>query len=206
MTETMHHPLIIYGCGGHARSVADVALHNAKSTILFVDPNAKPDEKSLTLDVLPSLPDHYPFDVIVGIGDNNKRALAFDMLRKLNINIITLLSKDAYIGKEVKLEEGIFVARAVHIGPKAHISANTLLNTHAIIEHDVTIGRHCHISVNATVAGFSYLDDYVMVGAGATIIDKIQVCANVVIGAGAVVTENITEPGTYVGVPARKVR
>ena len=46
------------------------------------------------------------------------------------------------------------------------------------------------------------LGDRVFVGANATIRNLVSVCSNVVIGAGAVVTKDITEPGTYVGVPA----
>ena len=42
-------------------------------------------------------------------------------------------------------------------------------------------------------------------GAGAVIADKIIVCSNSVIGAGAVVVSDITTSGTYVGVPAKRI-
>ena len=45
-----------------------------------------------------------------------------------------------------------------------------------------------------------------MCGAGSTIIDKVKICDYVVIGAGAVVTDDITKPGIYVGIPARKIK
>ena len=45
--------------------------------------------------------------------------------------------------------------------------------------------------------------EYVFCGAGCVVIDKINICDHVVIGAGAVVTEDITYPGTYVGIPAK---
>jgi UDP-N-acetylbacillosamine N-acetyltransferase len=41
---------------------------------------------------------------------------------------------------------------------------------------------------------------------GSVLIDKISVCDDVIIGAGSVVIKNITESGTYVGNPARKVK
>ena len=37
-------------------------------------------------------------------------------------------------------------------------------------------------------------------------IDKISVCDNVIIGAGAVVIEDIMEAGTYVGIPAKRIK
>ena len=43
------------------------------------------------------------------------------------------------------------------------------------------------------------------IGSNTTIL-PVNICDNVVIGAGAVVTKNITEPGVYVGNPAKKIR
>ena len=45
----------------------------------------------------------------------------------------------------------------------------------------------------------------VSIGSNATML-PVTVCDDVVIGAGAVVTKDITEPGTYVGNPAKKIR
>jgi acetyltransferase-like isoleucine patch superfamily enzyme len=44
------------------------------------------------------------------------------------------------------------------------------------------------------------------IGAGAIVSNNVDICADCVIGAGAVVIKDITEPETYVGVPARKMR
>ena len=44
-----------------------------------------------------------------------------------------------------------------------------------------------------------------MIGANSTIIDKISICSDVIIGAGSLVICNINIPGTYVGNPVRKV-
>lgn len=46
----------------------------------------------------------------------------------------------------------------------------------------------------------------VWLGANATVVQGVSVCAHVTIGAGAVVTRDIVEPGTYAGVPAVKIR
>ena len=44
------------------------------------------------------------------------------------------------------------------------------------------------------------------IGIGSAVINNIGITGNCIIGAGAVVTRDITEPGTYVGVPARKIK
>ncbi len=191
--------LIILGCGGHARSVADVALANGIEELIFVDDNARPQEKIWEFNVLKNLPS-ITAPIIIALGDNQQRADRFAQQK----NVTSLIALSAHIGKNARIEPGVFVANGAHIGPNAQIGANTIINTHAVIEHDCTIGKHCHISVNATVAGKCDIGDFVMLGAGATVIDGIKICSNVIIGAGAVVIQDITEPGTYVGIPARK--
>ena len=44
------------------------------------------------------------------------------------------------------------------------------------------------------------------IGIGATIINCVEICEDAYIGAGAVVIDDINENGTYVGVPAKKIR
>jgi acetyltransferase-like isoleucine patch superfamily enzyme len=50
----------------------------------------------------------------------------------------------------------------------------------------------------------THIGNHVSIGSNATIL-PIRICDNVVIGAGAVVTKDITEGGVYVGNPARRV-
>lgn len=68
------------------------------------------------------------------------------------------------------------------------------------------IGNHTHIAPHATICGRTRIGNGVFCGAGSTVIDNICICDNVIIGAGAAVVSDIAETGTYVGVPARKVR
>lgn len=197
--------LIIYGCGGHARSVADVALHNGIKHLIFVDKQAKKNEKLFEFDVINDFTEQYHDRCIVAIGDNQERSKIFDQLIKKNINVISLFSHNAYLGKNAQLDAGVFVGHAAHIGPNVKIGAATLINTHCIVEHDCLIGKYCHISVNAVVAGKTQIGDFVMIGAGATVIDRLHICSHVTIGAGSVVVQSINEPGTYVGIPAKRI-
>jgi UDP-3-O-[3-hydroxymyristoyl] glucosamine N-acyltransferase len=55
------------------------------------------------------------------------------------------------------------------------------------------------------IAGSTNIGKYCLLGIRSTVIDKLEICDNVVVGAGSLVTKNITAPGNYVGSPARKV-
>lgn len=199
--------LIIYGCGGHARSVADVALYNGIKNLIFIDANARSKEQIFGFAILAKLP-HNGMDLnnnyIVAIGDNRTRYKIFSELKSQQKTFTRIISKDAYLGINHLFGVGVFVGHNAHVGPNTIIGENTIINTHCLIEHDCLIGKHCHIAVNATVTGKCALGDFITVGAGATIIDGITVCSNVTIGAGAVVIRDIEKAGTYVGVPARQ--
>ncbi len=202
-SETM--PLIIYGCGGHARSVADVALHNGIDELIFVDDNARDNERLFNFKVVRELPSHTQ-QLIIAVGDNQKRACLLDQFSKNNLSVINLSAHTAYVSKYSQLmAKGIFIAHGAHIGPHTRIGTGSILNTHCVVEHDCHIGNYSHISVNATVAGNCSIGDFVTIGAGATVIDGVKISAQVTIGAGAVVVADIDEAGTYVGIPARRL-
>lgn len=85
-----------------------------------------------------------------------------------------------------------------HIGG-IRINSNAKIGDYFRIQEGVTIG-----ATNGSNSALT-IGNYVYVGSGAKIIGEITVCDGCCIGAGAVVVKNITEKGTYVGVPAKKV-
>jgi UDP-N-acetylbacillosamine N-acetyltransferase len=200
-------PIIIFGCGGHGRSVGDILLANKPDArILYVDGGARANEKILAFDVVRDLPVNRSFYGIVGIGDNISRKYIFDTIsRNELIKVISVIAKTAHVGRDARINAGCFVGNFCHLGPEVIVGFNSILNNSCVVDHEVTIGRHCHIGPNSTISGRSKIGDLVFVGVGATIIDKISICSHVVIGAGATVVENIDEPGTYIGTPARKL-
>lgn len=202
--------LCIVGCGGHARSIADVALDNGIRTLVFVDANAREGEAIYGFPVM--TPDRFamggvkPRHHIVGLGDNRQREASFLAFRGSAEGAFAVVARDARIGREAVLGTGVFVGMATHIGPSARIGDDVIVNTRAIVEHEVVVGAHTHIAVNAILLGRSRIGDRSTLGAGAIVVDGIAICDDVVVGAGAVVIRDIDEPGTYVGVPARRLR
>lgn len=83
----------------------------------------------------------------------------------------------------------------------------------SVVLHDrCVIGKHCHIDQSVTIGGTSkkvdvpVLGDFVYVGAGAKILGPVKIGNNVVIGANAVVIQDIPDNSLAVGVPARVIR
>ena len=120
------------------------------------------------------------------------------------------IGDDCFIGPFVEIQKGV------------KIGSGCKIQSHAFLCELVSIGDDCFISHGAMFINdvFSsggpargckelwkatHIGNNVSIGTNATIL-PVSICDNVVIGAGAVVTKDITEPGVYAGNPARKIR
>ncbi len=201
----MKSKMIIFGCGGHARSVADVILANKVGSFsCFVDDNARENEKIYGYDVRKEIVLHQDDLCFVAIGDNKKRKKVFESIGQEHL--VSVVSNLAYVSPLSLIKSGVFVGNFCHIGPEAVIGENSIINTAAIIEHGVVIGRHCHIAPNVTICGKASVGDLSFIGAGSVVRDEISICAEVLIGAGSVIVRDIKHPGVYAGNPAREIR
>jgi acetyltransferase-like isoleucine patch superfamily enzyme len=141
--------------------------------------------------------------------------------------------KDVQFGEGVELIEpvnlyGCAIGDRVFIGPFVEIQKNasvgndTRIQSHTFICELVNIGRECRIghgvmfindlftgpkstSPNPSQWKPTTVGDRVFIGSNATIL-PVNICDDVVIGAGAVVTKDILEPGIYAGNPAAKIK
>jgi sugar O-acyltransferase (sialic acid O-acetyltransferase NeuD family) len=202
--------LVILGCGGHARSVADVALAAGYRRLIFIDDHARRGERLLGYPVERALPGTMPgaWRWIAAAGDNGLRqrqlAAAADNGWGTDA-LVTLIAPTATIGSGAGIGAGSFVGHHAHIGPLAQIGAGVIVNTGAVIEHDCVVGDHAHVSVHATVAGKSRIGARCFICAGATVIDDIRIGDDITLGAGALAIASLDIAGTYVGQPARRL-
>lgn len=200
--------LLILGFGGHARSVADVAIACGFTELAFIEESAREGEDFLGHPVMAQLAPFVGRDwqVFPAAGDNQKRSEQYARALELGFAVATLVSPRASLGVGATIAAGSFVGHLAHVGPMARVGQACIINTAALVEHECEIGDFCHVSIKAAVAGRTRIGRYSMLGAGATAIDRISLCGEVMIGAGAVVTRSIETPGTYVGVPARRIK
>ncbi len=121
---------------------------------------------------------------------------------------------------DCKIGDNSFVGPFVEIQKGVEIGSNCKVQSHSFICEMVTIGNNCFIGhgvmfINDTMKEApangdkakwkkTIIGENVSIGSNATIL-PVQICNNAIIGAGAVVTKNIVEPGTYAGNPARKL-
>ncbi len=198
----------IIGCGGHARSVADILIQkNPNIEIIFFDENAQFGEMIMG-EYKVCLPDALDMDAfdnyVIAMGDNKKRQAYANKLKRFEHKCISIVSQSVYIGELAKIGKGTVILDGAHIGPESIIGDFCIINTNAVIEHGCKIGDYSHISVNSVICGKSSIGRFNFIGACACIIDGISLSDNIVVGAGGTVIHNLNEPGVYVGIPARK--
>lgn len=201
--------LFIVGCSGHGKVVADIALkQNKYKEILFLDDNPKSDScMGIPVAGSSTYEDIAPEDeVIVAIGNPGIRQRLQKQYAESGLQLATLIHPQAVIGTNVRIGEGTAIMAGAVINPDAAIGKGVIINTGATVDHDDVIGNYAHISVGAHIAGTVTVGQFTWIGAGAVVSNNLRICDNVMIGAGAVVIRDIEEPGTYVGVPARKIR
>ncbi|MCC8358240.1 MAG: 2,3,4,5-tetrahydropyridine-2,6-dicarboxylate N-acetyltransferase [Oscillospiraceae bacterium] len=125
-----------------------------------------------------------------------------------------------------RIEPGAIIREQVDIGPNAVIMMGAVINIGAVVGEGTmidmgailggraTVGKNCHIGAGAVLAGVIepasatpvIIEDNVLVGANAVIIEGVHVGANAVVAAGAVVIEDVPDGMVVAGCPARIIK
>ena len=108
------------------------------------------------------------------------------------------IQKNTTIGKNTKIQSHSFVCELVRIGDECFIGHGVMFINDLFSEGRPANG-------NKDFWKNTKIGNNVFIGSNATIL-PVEICDHVVIGAGAVVTKNITESGIYVGNPAKKMK
>lgn len=202
--------LIIVGAGGHGRVCADVAsLMGNWDEIAFVD-KRYPELKRcgswpVVASNLESIGD-LNCSFFVAIGDNHIRYNVHAACVALGASPVTLIHPGAIIARDVQLAEGAIVCAGAVINIGAKIGECCIINTGATVDHDCILANAVHLSPGVHLAGEVKVGDYSWLGTGVATRQVISIGCNIVIGVGAAVVDDCLEPGTYAGVPAKRIK
>lgn len=201
----MMNKLIIIGAGGHGRVIAEIAELNGYNDISFLDDanNSNP----LTIGRTDQIKKYISTcDFFVGIGDNAARERFIHVIEKQHGSLVSLIHPKATVSKSAIIGYGSVVMAGAVINTGAKIGNGVIVNTCSSIDHDSVICDFVHVSVGAHIAGATKIARNSFIGAGATVINNVSIFENCIVGAGATVISDLTESGTYVGIPARRIK
>jgi sugar O-acyltransferase (sialic acid O-acetyltransferase NeuD family) len=200
--------LLIFGAGGHGRVVADAALAGGAWLRVLAsdrDPARCSGELLPGVALLPAYAaTACAAAVHVAIGNAAARAKEVEALPAGLL--VTVIHPAATVSAHARLAPGCFVAAQAVVAPGAELGLSVIVNHAAVVDHDVVIGEFSHIAPSAVLGGGAKVGKRVLVGSGAKLLPGLRIGDDIVIGAGAVVLDNLAEPGVYAGVPARRLK
>lgn len=151
----------------------------------------------------------------------------------MNVKELQVAIRDVHFGENVKIIQPVniygsvigdncFIGPFVEIQKDTRIGRNTKIQSHSFVCELVEIGENCFIGHSVMFINDTFqkggpamgdkelwkatkIGNNVSIGSNATIL-PVTICNDTVIGAGSVVTKNITIPGVYAGNPAKKIK
>lgn len=119
------------------------------------------------------------------------------------------IGDNCFIGPFVEIQKGVVVGNKCKIQSHAFICELVTISDNCFIGHGVMFINDKFKSGNPAAGNrelweATNIGNNVSIGSNATIL-PVDICDDVVIGAGSVVTKSITEPGVYAGCPAKKI-
>lgn len=207
----MYDNLYIVGTGGFAREVLFLIdeLGNYNQVKAFIEPDTIWEEKWKDKMIMgkPVLPFSCLINsdrVTIGVADSKIRELTTIQLPQ-DIEYVSLIHPKASVSKWVKIGFGAIITAGCIVTTQIEIGNHCQLNLNTTIGHDSKIGNFFTTAPSTNISGNCIFGNRVYFGTGAGSKQGINICDDVVIGMGAMVVKNISESGTYVGIPAKKV-
>ncbi|MEM7137055.1 MAG: acetyltransferase [Myxococcota bacterium] len=203
----MSERIAIVGTGGFAREVfcALCDLGRREDVVAFHEPDDNYRKRDLLgVPVRPQSEfDEGKCQAFVGIGNPATRQKVVAEL-PLRTAFATLVHPSATVSEWVELGPGTIVCAGSILTCQIKLGAHCHVNLNVTVGHDCTFGDYCTVAPGANISGNVVFGDRVDVGTQASFRQGVRVCDDAVIGMGAVVVKDIAQPGTYVGLPAKK--
>ncbi len=199
---------VIIGYSGHAYVVADSFISKGFSLNYYSNLN-KVDKNPFNLEYLGCETDsnfkgwEMGLSFILGIGDNNLRYKAAQLLLSKSQIIVSVIDPNALISKTANIGVGVFASKGVIVNAFSKIGDFAILNTGCIIEHECEIGIATHIAPSAVLSGNVKIGNRSFIGANTVIKQGVEIGDDVIIGAGSVIIENVSSNSKIVGNPGR---
>lgn len=192
--------LILYGAGGHAKVIAELAELNHYTELLFCEDQIS---KNIFLDypVVSNISNEDK--CVIAIGSNNVRKRLSNVL---NNSFVTLVHPMAQISIRALIGTGTVIMAGVSVNADVTIGKHCIINTNSSIDHDCVIEDFVHLSPNVALGGSVLVGEGTHVGIGACIIQGIKIGKWCTIGAGSVIIRDVPDGCTVVGNPGRIIK
>ncbi|MCU0351098.1 MAG: acetyltransferase [Flavobacterium sp.] len=208
--------IAIIGAGGFGREVKMLIdqINQTDKKYEFIGYYDDGMEKNTTINqniVLGNIEDlnavQEKINIVIAIGSPETKKAIFEKITNKNIEFPTLIHPSVIIGNEgVNIGKGCVICAGSIITCNIQIKDFVIINLMCTIGHDTVIHSFSSFMPAVNISGEVEIYEEVYVGTGAKIINQLQIGAQTILGAGAVVSKSLPEKCTAVGIPAKVIK
>jgi acetyltransferase EpsM len=197
--------VVIYGGGGHGKSLIDLLRALGTYRVIGVVDDGIPAGIYISGvpvvgggEVLAEIYDQgvrLAVNAVGGIGSVNVRVRVFRRLAQAGFACPAVAHPKALIEPGAMLSSGVQIFPHAYVGSEARLGYGTIVNTGAIVSHDCQLGDYVNISPGAMLAGAVQVGSGALVGMGATLNLEVNIGAGARIGNGATVKSDVPAGG-----------
>jgi len=144
--------------------------------------------------------------------ENIARNSGVPLLDTKNIN--ARIEPGAIIRDKVKIGDNAVIMMGAVINIGAEIGEGTMIDMNVVLGGRAIVGKRCHIGAGTVLAGVIeppsaqpvVIEDDVMIGANAVVIEGVRVGRGAVVAAGAIVLQDVPEGAVVAGNPAKIIK
>lgn len=163
-------------------------------------------------DVIARFLEEHSESLIDFVVENDRRNSALPMLDIKNIN--ARIEPGVIIREKVEIGDNAVIMMGAVINIGAVIGEGTMIDMNVVVGGRGIIGKNCHIGAGTVIAGVIeppsakpvVVEDGVVIGANAVILEGVRIKKGAVVAAGAVVTEDVPSNVVVAGTPAKKIK
>lgn len=212
----MKKKVVVFCAGPHARVILDILKGSQEMDVVGIIDSQK-EINSLFYGYriigrqseLQELSGRYEFEAgIVALGDNYLREkIVLEILNQLpGFEFINAIASNVLLSPTASLGAGNVILPGVNINSEAQIGNHCIINTNSSLEHNCSMADFSSLSAGVTTGGYFSLGRYSAIALGVTVLDRVSIGENVVVGSGSLVMKNLDDHGLYYGSPAKRVR
>ena len=197
--------LIVYGGGGHGKSVIDLILTLRTFHLVgIIDDGLPPGEEILGIpvlggaDQLDGLRDRgvqLAANAVGGIGNIQSRVNVFKRLSDAGFGFPNFTHPTAFVESSASLSPGVQTFPHAYIGSEVQVGFGVIVNTGAIISHDCQLDDFANVAPGAILAGAVQVSEGTLIGMGVTVNLGVRIGPRARIGNGATIKDDVPEGG-----------
>lgn len=193
--------MVLYGASGHGKVIMDILEANHIPLDFVVDDN-------------PNLTELLGYEVRRNTGVYDEAIISIGSCR-IRKNVVSEIKVDKYltvihptaiVSSHAMIGAGTVVMQGSIIQTCAWVGRHCIINTGASVDHDCKLSDFVHVAPHATVAGNVEIGEGTWVGIGSVVKQGLKIGSWCVIGAGAVVVDDVPDNTTVVGIPAKPIK